>query len=471
METVLTGFVRALRASGIPVSSTEAITAARATESVGYGSRALLRDTLTCALAKSEEEITTLHTLFDLYFAPPASMANDAADQSSAQQGQQAGDNSAPASEHANADNSPADASMTEASNQVAQLVSMSRGGEPAQWARRVQQSGANVGVENIRFASQRAYFARRILQDMGVESLEAELQRQLADGSEDAAEEANQLIEARSRLQSMTREFVDRQFDLYGRAATEEFLDDVVANRQIDELDSRDLARMKSLVRRMAKRLAARHSRRRRPRQRGLIDVPRTLRRNAGHGGVPFDLVLRRKRLDRPKVVVVCDVSGSVSRYVRFLLMFLFSLNETIRDLRAFAFSSQLHEVSAWFDQLGFEPAMNRIIRQVGSGSTDYGQALLDLRTEFDDCIDRRTTVIVLGDGRTNYADPQLEIVSDIAQRAKRLVWLCPEDSRRWGSGDSVMHRYARYCHVVAHCATLADLEAAVEQVLRAYD
>ena len=113
----------------------------------------------------------------------------------------------------------------------------------------------------------------------------------------------------------------------------------------------------------------------------------------------------------------------------------------------------------------------MKQIVRQIGAGSTDYGQALVDLKTEFHDCIDRRTTVIVLGDGRSNYADPQVEILSEVAQRAKRLVWLCPEDERRWSSGDSVMHRYARHCHVVAHCATLADLENAVEQVLRAYD
>ncbi len=277
--------------------------------------------------------------------------------------------------------------------------------------------------------------------------------------------------MRARTRLQSAVREYIDHRFEIFGRAATQTFLNDIVADREISELDGRDLARMRVLIARMAKKLASQHSRRRRPRQRGVIDVPRTLRKNAGHGGVPFDLILKRKRLDRPKVVAVCDVSGSVSRYVRFLLMFLYSLNETIPHLHAYAFSNQLTDVSDWFDQMGFEPAMKRIIRDVGSGSTDYGQSLLDIKDQYWDQIDRRTSVIILGDGRSNQSDPRVDILAQISQRAKRLIWLCPEDPRRWGTGDSCMLRYVPHCDSVVHCTSANDLAVALDQVLRAYD
>ncbi|MGC1441738.1 MAG: VWA domain-containing protein [Burkholderiaceae bacterium] len=471
MERVLTSFVRALRAAGAPISTTEAIDAAQAVALVGYSDRLLLKDTLSSVLAKSEEEVALLGDLFDLFFSSQAYETGQRRTDQSAQEAKAHPENDKFSGDPSQDNASSAGDEQSDRAPSIQALIDLANNAQPEQLAMRLQQAGAAVGVDNIHFASQRAYFSRRMLQQMGIEQLEEQLQAQISDPSEQAQREAQALIDTRTSLQRRIRDYIDQRFEIFGRAATQTFLNDIVADREIGELDGRDLARMKTLIARMAKRLAARHSRRRRPRQRGMIDGARTLRANAGNDGVPFELILKRKRLDRPKVVVVCDVSGSVSRYVRFLLLFLYSLNETIRNLRSFAFSSQLYDVSDWFDELGFEPGMKRIIRDVGAGSTDYGQALLDLKTEYWDTIDRRTTVIILGDGRTNQTDPKIEILAEIAQRAKRLVWLCPEDRRRWGSGDSVMHRYEPYCHTVAHCATANDLEQAIEQVLQAYD
>ena len=118
----------------------------------------------------------------------------------------------------------------------------------------------------------------------------------------------------------------------------------------------------------------------------------------------------------------------------------------------------------------LPFDEAMALILREVGGGSTDYGQALADLREHHWDCIDRRTTVLVLGDGRSNHSDPRLDLFAELADRAKRVIWLCPEPAGRWGSGDSEMLRFRPFCSHVSHCATAADLEQAIDEALSAY-
>ena len=247
--------------------------------------------------------------------------------------------------------------------------------------------------------------------------------------------------------------------------------MSEVVVQRQIGRLAPADMERMKAAVARMAKRLAQRHSRRRRVRLHGQLDLRRTLRANAGNDGVPFELRFKFTRRDRPRIVVVCDVSGSVAAHVRFLLLFLYALQGTVADLRSFAFSNHLVDVAPALETLPFDAAMEAILDQVGGGSTDYGQALVDLRDQHWDCIDRRTTVLILGDGRSNHADPRLDIVAELAARAKRLIWLCPEPPGRWGSGDSCMLQYRPHCSLVSHCASALDLERSIDEALEAYN
>jgi uncharacterized protein with von Willebrand factor type A (vWA) domain len=229
-------------------------------------------------------------------------------------------------------------------------------------------------------------------------------------------------------------------------------------------------MARMLAAVQRMARRLAERHGRRQRVQRRGRLDMRRTLRANAGHGGMPFELHFRHRRHERPRMVVVCDVSGSVAAQVRFLLLFMMALHGVVDDLRSFAFSSRLQEVSAPLEQLPFDDAMALILQEVGRGSTDYGRAWADLHGRHLDAIDRRTTLLVLGDGRSNGTPPRLDLFAELAQRARRVVWLCPEVPGRWGTGDSALLQYRPLCNSLTHCASLLDLERAIDEALAAY-
>jgi len=453
MERTLTHYIRALRAAGAGVSTTEAIDAARTLDVVGYEDRALVKTALGAVLAKSVEEKALHERLFDLYFnreagsPPPAD--GDTADAADTEDDGGSGDGD-------------------EAADSFMELAEAR---DPGRTAMALEAAAQAAGADGIRFASQASYFTRRMLEQMGVKALEQRLIGKLGEHTPQAEAEARRMMDARAALQSRARAVVDERFELFGRAATEAFMNERVAERQIGALTRTDMERMRHVVARMAKRLAVKHARRRKIRNRGQLDLRRTLRANAGHDGVPFDLVWKTKRKDRPRIVAVCDVSGSVAQYVRFLLLFLFMLREKVTDLETFAFSNHLEDVGPILQTREFNAAMDHIVMHVGSASTDYGVALEDLETKYGEVIDRRTTVLILGDGRSNHANPRLDLFQQIVDRAKRVVWLSPEPEGSWGMGDSCLLQYRPFCTHLSHCATAGDIERAIDEMLLAYD
>jgi uncharacterized protein with von Willebrand factor type A (vWA) domain len=467
MDRTLAGFVRALRAAGADASTAEALDAARAVALMGYADRATLKASLGVVLAKSEAEKALHDDLFELYFQPPARAEQRPAD----------GDDRPEGAEGSKAAASPSPTSTGDADLDALLALVASVQGEgdgPAQpgsaLTAALQRAAQAVGVDDIRFASQTAYLSRRMLETMGIAPLEARLLARLGEPGAAALAEAQALTAARDTLQRHARALVEQRFALFGKPATDAFLTEVAVQRPLGRMGPADIGRMKVAVARMARRLAIKHSQRRRIKLHGQLDFRRTLRRSAGHDGVPFQLFFKSRRRDKPRLVVVCDVSASVAPHVRFLLMFLYALQGAVTDLHTFAFSNRLMDVEAPLERLPFDDAMELIIREVGSGATDYGQAWQDLHDRHWQAIDRRTTVLVLGDGRSNGGDPRLDLFTELANRAKRLVWLCPEPPGRWGTGDSCMLQYRPHCTHAGHVATAVDLERAIDEALEAY-
>ena len=282
---------------------------------------------------------------------------------------------------------------------------------------------------------------------------------------------EAEKLIEARREMFMRARNYAQQAFETYGAGATETFRQEFLSEKAITQLDRRDLERMRTLVEKLARRLAVKHSRRRSKKNRGQLDLRKTLRKNAGFDGVPFELLWKNNKRDRPKIVAVCDVSGSVASVVRFFLMLIYSLNDVVPDIESFAFSGRLESVGDILEQQDFSAAMDEIIFRIGMSSTDYGQSFSDLKMDHWNVIDRRTTLIVLGDGRSNYGDPRVDIFSEAASRAKQTIWLCPEAESQWGSGDSEIPRYRPYANRMVHVRTIKDLERVLDEVLASYN
>jgi len=147
---------------------------------------------------------------------------------------------------------------------------------------------------------------------------------------------------------------------------------------------------------------------------------------------------------------------------------MFLYSLSEVIPKVRSFAFSSDLGEVTQLFENSKLEDAMAKTMRDYGNGSTDYGQMFMDFKRSCMDDVNNKTTIIILGDARNNYGNPQSEILHEIYEKARRVIWLNPEPRSNWIVGDAEMKKYAPNCHQTDVCNSLTHLERVVANLLR---
>jgi uncharacterized protein with von Willebrand factor type A (vWA) domain len=287
----------------------------------------------------------------------------------------------------------------------------------------------------------------------MGLRQVERDIDALRKQDNHAAADRLDARIEA---LRDQARDLVERNLLLFARGETEKFREELLKSARLSNLERRDLDRMRILVRAMAKRLAARY------------DTRRTIRRNMGWGGVPFITVWKQKRIEKPRVLVLCDVSGSVAAMAQFLLMFLYALNEALKDIRSFAFSSSLIEVSDILEKEPVETAIAKIMHMIGFGSSNYGNSLADFEDGWMKLVSNKTTIIILGDARGNRTDPRTEIMQRLSQRAKRIIWLNPEFRSAWGTGDSDMFRYRPYCNVATVCNTLRHLERVVSDLLK---
>jgi len=260
----------------------------------------------------------------------------------------------------------------------------------------------------------------------------------------------------------------VQQNLLLFAKGETDRWRERMLAETRLTSIDRRDHERMRILVRNMARRLAVQYGRNRKRDKRGQLDIRRTLRRNMAWDAIPFLTIWKQEVIDKPKLVVLCDVSGSVAALAGFLLMFLYALKEALSGLRAYAFAGELIEVSDILEGQPIEKAIAEIMAKIGFGSSNYGNSLADFQNGYVSTLDRQTTVIILGDGRGNRTDPRVPILQDIANRTKQVIWLNPEPRTLWGTGDSDMLRYAPHCRVTAVCATLGQLERIITDLLK---
>jgi uncharacterized protein len=459
MRENLHRFFRAARGAGVHVSPAESIDAMRAVGNVGIKDRGILRDTLLLTLAKSEEEKKALGACFDLFFAlPESSPANESRETSK--------DTGSAANDNRTADGEPAPSAGGGQAESLGPLARMLLTQDRAEIAASIANAASAAGLTDIRYFTQRGLFSSRMLEQMGIQRLNDDLD-QLAVTNPALAE---RLQAATDGLRESVRDQVAQALLLYGREETENLRNEILRNAPLARIEPRQIEQMRALIRQMARRLRERFSKPRKRQRRGHLDVRRTLRKNAAWGSVPFLTAWKRKHRDKPKIVAICDVSGSVARVSDFFLLLIHSLHEVVSDVRSFAFSGHLIEVSDVLESMTAEEAMREIMSKVGFGSSDYGSSFADFERQWMESITPQTTVIVLGDARSNYLDPGADIVRRMAERSKRLVWLNPEGRLTWGYGDSEMPRYATFCNVVRQCATAQQLERAVSDIVAVY-
>ena len=234
--------------------------------------------------------------------------------------------------------------------------------------------------------------------------------------------------------------------------------------------LSEDEIRRMKEAVTKLAERLKNVLAVKRRTARKGKFDVKDTLRKNLQYGGVPFKIRFDRRKRIKPQVLVLCDVSDSVRNVSRFMLQFVYSLQDLYSKVRSFIFVSDIGEITRLFEENEIHQAIDQAIR--GNvinvyAHSDFGRAFRMFHRDHLAAITRHTTVIVLGDARNNYNLPHEWALKEIRQRAKQLIWLNPENRMTWGFGDSEMDRYLPYCDVVEECRNLNQLYRVVDRMV----
>lgn len=227
----------------------------------------------------------------------------------------------------------------------------------------------------------------------------------------------------------------------------------------------------MEEIVRRLGRQMRGARSYRRVISRRGRIHIAQTLRNSLRYEGIPFHPVVTRYRNDKPRLVVICDVSLSVRNTARFMLHLVYSLQSLFEQVRSFVFVSDLADASQYFEQLSIDEAIATVFNGElldADANSNYGRALAIFHQQHLATVTHQTTVLILGDGRGNRNPPNAWALEEIRRRAKQLIWLSPEPRGSWGLGSSDMPLYEPICHRTEVVRNLKQLGQVAEHWLR---
>ena len=445
MQQVFQDFISALRQSGVRISVAEHLDALHAARFVGCEDREILKNTLATTLAKSRREKKLFDECFDRFFT-----IEEYGGLSSG--------------ELSNTDDIP----LEDKSDLSRMLITNDLTGLNAL----LQDAAEGSNIRNILLFTQKGQFMRKILLGMGIEGLEKDIKRLEASEILEEQNHGEVLKISKTYLMEHVRNFVEKQYALFAGSVSEELLARFLKDAKLSNVEKQDFARMQDLIKKMVKRLNDLHSRRKKIYKRGLLDLKKTLRANMAYQGIIMEPKWKTKKEDRPDIVAICDVSRSVENVVRFFLMFLFSLNDSLARVRSFAFCTNLVEVTHVFENYPIEEALDRVLKgielNIQFASTDYGAAFSTFKDEYLEKVTNKTTVLILGDARNNFGKPNTDILQLMQERSKRIVWLNPEPKPLWGTGDSEMRRYAPYCFFVRECNTVGHIQRVIDYLLR---
>jgi len=331
------------------------------------------------------------------------------------------------------------------------------------------------------RYTSSRgpSYSSYQALKAMGLDQLEGRLLAGLlAPHGDDPSPTQEQIAKALAAQKiSQLRRMVEgetkrRTAEQLGRDHVQMYgIPQLAENVEFLRASGDQLRQMRRVVAPLARTLATRLAARRRRSRAGAIDLRKTLRKSMSTGGVPIDLVLRKPRPARPELVVLCDVSGSVAGFSHFTLLLVHALRQQFSRVRVFAFIDTTDEVTHLFGpDADLAVAIQRITREAGvytrDGHSDYGNAFVSFTENFPGVLSPRSSLLILGDGRTNYRGPAAEVLAHMVSASRHAHWLNPEPRHLWGSGDSAVPRYEDVI-TMHECRSAKQLAAVIDQLL----
>jgi uncharacterized protein len=436
----IAAFCDELRGEGVAVGTAELLDAFSALEAVPWTNPADFREALAATIAKSQEDRRIFELIFERYFFRAAEA--EALDREIREERRYEGGERL---------------DLEQLREAIREAIARGNDGEMrdaarlaiAAFGRRGEGSGV-VGVD-----------VQRIRRTLGLQVSGRD------GGDEDGPRLEREQIQAFERhlRRELERALIERTQKMPPSRPLAEL------DRALPTSPTQDLAAVHRAVAQLKKRLATLGHEQRGRKRLAAVDMRRTMRASLETGGVPLRLRYRPKRPRRPEIYVLCDVSTSVTSASVFFLSVLHALHDSFRKLRSFVFIERISEVTEVFErERDFRTISEKISREGGvadvSGYTDYGRVWLEFLEEISEDLDPRSTVIVLGDARTNGREPHAEVFARIAERAGRTFWLNPEPKLYWNYGDSVMAAYERHCTAAFECWTTKHLENFVDVV-----
>ncbi|TDK87928.1 vWA domain-containing protein [Mycolicibacterium mucogenicum] len=460
----LVGFVEALRKVGINVGPSETVDAGRVMATLGLGDRMVLREGLACAVLRRPDHRETYNALFDLWF--PAAMGDRAV--------LELDDDEDP-------EDRPDRIPPEDVEGMRSALIDLLSDADMANLDDRLMAMIAQIVDAYGKYNSSRgpSYSSYQALKAMGLDQLEGKLlagllapygdeptptQEQIA-----KAMAAKRISQLRHMVESETKR---RTAEQIGRDHVQTYgIPQLAENVEFLRASGDQLRQMRNVVAPLARTLATRLAARRRRSHAGQIDLRKTLRKSMSTGGVPIDVVLKKPHPARPELVVLCDVSGSVAGFSHFTLMLVHALRQQFSRVRVFAFIDTTDEVTELFGpDADLAVAVQKITREAAvytrDGHSDYGHAFVSFMDKWPNALSPRTALLVLGDGRNNYRNPQADLLAHMVNASRHAHWLNPEPKHLWGSGDSAT---AKYQDVITmhECRSAKQLAAVIDNLL----
>ncbi len=472
MQKKILEFTNILRKSGVRVSTAEAIDAFQALDELSLDDREIFKDALRAAMVKRGDEIASYDELFDLYWSGFYDSLKEAF-------GDMAGSMSEMgldleelmrqlAEQMANLDAGDMDLSELARALLTQDLSALEQ---------MIREAAQQAGIERIENMLQIGFFGRRTVEQMDLEGAGQQLE-ELAARLEAEGMSPEQVAALRELIQRLmetmrraVRNFTERELQQQNHDYMEKFRREMLTEKSFYHLTEEEIRKMREVVVRLAQRIKNILSIRKKRLKRGKLDLHTTLRRNMARGGIPFEVVFKQRRKERPKLVILCDVSSSVANVSRFMMQFCYSLQEAFTKIRSFVFVAELGEVTPVFQDNQVNDAIEKALDGGGVINvytrSNFGFAFHHFWKNFLSSVDNKTTVLILGDARNNYNDPRAWCLRDIQNKAKNVVWLNPESPSAWGFGDSIMDKYQPYCDVAEECRNLRQLSSMIDRLV----
>ncbi len=462
MLRVLSELLGALRREGFEISTAQAIDVARAVDAVGLSERSVMRAAIGAVVVDRSSERAAFDRVFEGVFREAAVHAGDLWSRLRARGFSES---------EVSLVRDVLEAAASRASADTEGLRALA--GDPRELDHLLRAARIRRTLAPMIASASAGFFAQEVEKTLGVGRMSSVVGRigaALADafGADRGDALAAALRDELAGLRRRVRDHVEREPDRKDRSRRAE--DDRPMGAAFATLDADEARAVRRALGTLAERLRGAVRVRRKRARRGSFDARATIRRARRTGGVPVVAVRRRRRDDRPKLVVVCDVSESVRAAARFMLELVAAIQELYSSARSFVFVGEVAETTELF-RGGTAAALAALAsgRVVDLGAnSNYGRAFTELERRIGADLDRRDTVVVLGDGRTNRLADGADAVARLRDRAGALFWLCPEPSESWGAFDSAMPRYARASTQVLPVRNARELELAARAVVR---